>query len=73
MNDLCADIGYYALNHAGEQLCGDHIELQHQGENSTIIVLADGRIQTQGTRDEVLPQLLGEVPGVCSALSEKVR
>ena len=38
-----------------------------------IIVLADGRIQTQGTRDEVLPQLLGEVPGVCSALSEKVR
>ncbi len=36
-------------------------------------MLADGRIQTQGTRDEVLPQLLGEVPGVCSALSEKVR
>ena len=36
-------------------------------------MLAVGRIQTEGTRDEVLPQLLGEVPGVCSALSEKVR
>lgn len=42
MNDLCADIGYYGLNHAGEQLSGDHIEIRHQGENTTVIVLADG-------------------------------
>ena len=38
-----------------------------------IIVLAEGRVKDQGTRDEMLPKLLGEVGGVCSALSEKVR
>ena len=42
MNDLCADIGYRSINHAGEQLCGDHVDVVEQGENSTVIVLADG-------------------------------
>ena len=41
-NNLCADIGYMSLNHAGEQLCWDHIEITNQEENSTVIVLADG-------------------------------
>ena len=27
MNDLCADIGYRSINHAGEQLCGDHVDV----------------------------------------------
>ena len=42
MNDLCADIGYKSVNHAGEQLCGDHVDVVEQNENSTVIVLADG-------------------------------
>ncbi len=42
MNDLCVDIGYRSLNHVGEQLCGDHIDIIEQNENSTVIVLADG-------------------------------
>ena len=41
-NHLCADIGYMSLNHTGEQLCGDHIEIAGTDENSTVIVLADG-------------------------------
>jgi hypothetical protein len=41
-NNLCADIGYLSLNHAGEQLCGDHVEIAEQDGNSTVIVLADG-------------------------------
>ena len=41
-NNLCADIGYMSLNHAGEQLCGDHVEILGQDENATVIVLADG-------------------------------
>lgn len=41
-NNLCADIGYMSLNHAGEQLCGDHVEILGQEENATVIVLADG-------------------------------
>ena len=27
MNDLCADIGYKSINHFGEQLCGDHVDV----------------------------------------------
>ncbi len=42
MNDLCADIGYRSLNHHGEELCGDHIDVVSSGENSSVIVLADG-------------------------------
>ena len=42
MNDLCADIGYMSINHEGEQLCGDHVEVVPQDDNSTVIVLADG-------------------------------
>ena len=42
MNDLCADIGWKSINHVGEQLCGDHVDVVEQGENSTVIVLADG-------------------------------
>ena len=42
MNDLCADIGYKSINHWGEQLCGDHVEIVEQDERSTVIVLADG-------------------------------
>ena len=42
MNDLCADIGWKSINHYGEQLCGDHVDIVEQDENSTVIVLADG-------------------------------
>lgn len=42
MNDLCLDIGYRTINHAGERLCGDHIEIVERNENSVVIVLADG-------------------------------
>ena len=43
MNDLCADIGYKSINHYGEQLCGDHVDIIEQSnENATVIVLADG-------------------------------
>ncbi|MDD3400166.1 MAG: SpoIIE family protein phosphatase [Eubacteriales bacterium] len=42
-NELCADIGYLSLNHFGEQLCGDHVEVLETPEtNSTVVVLADG-------------------------------
>ncbi|HIT69376.1 MAG TPA: SpoIIE family protein phosphatase [Candidatus Aphodomonas merdavium] len=59
MNDLCADIGYYGLNHAGEQLCGDHIEIRHQGENTTVIVLADGL--GSGVKANILSTLTSKI------------
>ena len=45
-NELFADTGCQSINHNGEELCGDHVEVvqqgQPQGHNSKIIVLADG-------------------------------
>ncbi|MDE6764322.1 MAG: serine/threonine-protein phosphatase [Oscillospiraceae bacterium] len=42
MNNLCTDIGFKSVNKKGEQLCGDHIEIVEQNENSLVLVLADG-------------------------------
>ena len=42
MNSLCTDIGYVCLNKCGEQLCGDRVEIVEQGDNATVVVLADG-------------------------------
>ena len=42
MNNLCTEIGYASLIKQGEQLCGDHVEVVTQGENSFVMVLADG-------------------------------
>lgn len=42
MNDLSVDIGYKSINHAGEELCGDHVDAVSTPDGSTIIVLADG-------------------------------
>ena len=33
MNDLSVDIGYKSINHHGEYLCGDHVDVVQQ-ENS---------------------------------------
>ena len=30
MNNLCAEIGWKSINHEGEQLCGDHVDIIEQ-------------------------------------------
>ncbi len=59
MNDLCADIGYKSINHYGEQLCGDHIDIVEQDENSTVIVLADGL--GSGVKASILSTLTSKI------------
>ena len=41
-SNLCADIGYASLNHVGELLCGDHVELVDRNDGTSVLVLADG-------------------------------
>ena len=59
MNDLCADIGYKSINHVGEQLCGDHVDIVEQGENSSVIVLADGL--GSGVKASILSTLTSKI------------
>lgn len=59
MNDLCADIGYRSINHVGEQLCGDHVDVVEQGENSSVIVLADGL--GSGVKASILSTLTAKI------------
>ena len=59
MNELCADIGYQSVNHDGEQLCGDHVDIVEQGEDSTVVVLADGL--GSGVKASILSTLTSKI------------
>ena len=59
MNDLCVDIGFKSINHYGEQLCGDHVDVVEQGENSSVVVLADGL--GSGVKASILSTLTSKI------------
>ena len=65
------------FEHLHEKINGSILIISHQERilniADRIIVLADGQVRSDGRREEILPQLLGESPSVCSALSDKVR
>ena len=59
MNNLCADIGWKSINHEGEQLCGDHVDIVNQGDDSQFIVLADGL--GSGVKASILSTLTSKI------------
>lgn len=59
MNDLCTDIGWKSINHVSEQLCGDHVDIVEQNDNSTVIVLADGL--GSGVKASILSTLTSKI------------
>lgn len=68
MNNLCADIGWKSINHEGEQLCGDHVDIVEQGEDSTVIVLADGL--GSGVKASILSTLTSKI--ISTLMSEGI-
>ncbi len=69
MNNLCADIGWKSINHEGEQLCGDHIDIVEQDENSSVIVLADGL--GSGVKASILSTLTSKI--ISTMLAEGIK
>ena len=59
MNDLCVDIGYKSINHYGEQLCGDHVDVVEPSDDSTVIVLSDGL--GSGVKASILSTLTSKI------------
>ena len=59
MNDLCADISYKSINHVGEQLCGDHVDIVSQPDGTKVIVLADGL--GSGVKASILSTLTSKI------------
>ena len=59
MNNLCCEIGWKSINHEGEQLCGDHVDVVEQSENSSVIVLAVGL--GSGVKASILSTLTSKI------------
>ena len=69
MNNLCAEVGYKSINHDGEQLCGDHVDIVEQGDNSTVVVLADGL--GSGVKASILSTLTSKI--ISTMMSEDMK
>ena len=59
MNELCAEIGWKSINHFGEQLCGDHVEVIEKPDGRSVIVLADGL--GSGVKASILSTLTSKI------------
>src|SRR5574344_816369 len=71
MNNLCTEIGYHSLIKHGEQLCGDNIEIVEQGDNSLVMVLADGL--GSGVKANILATLTSKIISTMMAANMSIQ
>ena len=65
MNNLWIETGYISLNHVGETLCGDKVEIAGGGEEDLTLVLADGL--GSGVKANILSTLTSKI--LCTMIS----
>ena len=59
MSELYADIGWKSINHHGEQLCGDHVDIVETDSHTQVVVLADGL--GSGVKASILSTLTSKI------------
>ncbi|MBQ4551662.1 MAG: SpoIIE family protein phosphatase [Clostridia bacterium] len=65
MNNLWIETGYISLNHVGETLCGDKVEISGGGTEDLTLVLADGL--GSGVKANILSTLTSKI--LCTMIS----
>lgn len=65
MNDLWIETGWISLNHVGETLCGDKVEVLGGGNDDLTLVLADGL--GSGVKANILSTLTSKI--LCTMIS----
>ncbi len=65
MSDLWIDTGWISLNHVGETLCGDKVEVFGGGDEDLTLVLADGL--GSGVKANILSTLTSKI--LCTMIS----
>lgn len=65
MNDLWIETGWISLNHVGETLCGDKVEVYGGGDEDLTLVLADGL--GSGVKANILSTLTSKI--LCTMIS----
>jgi len=70
MNNLCTEIDFRSLNKYGEELCGDHVDVVEQEDNSSIVVLADGL--GSGVKANILSTLTAKIISTMMAQSMSI-
>ena len=64
---LDIEYGYTSLNKAGEELCGDNVQIYSDGENTTV-VLADG--MGSGVKANILSMLTSKI--LCTMVANEI-
>ncbi|MEG0768352.1 MAG: SpoIIE family protein phosphatase [Ruthenibacterium sp.] len=65
MNNLWTDTGYVSINHVGEPLCGDRIEIIGNNASTLTLVLADGL--GSGVKANILSTLTSKI--ICTMMA----